>query len=388
MQNPVMDVPGASQLHPPGPATTSAYRIDVLTSHVQICEQLAALGQVADDAVDDNPFYEPWLLSAAMRAFPHPGILLVVIRDADGVAHAYFPLLQDSLAGGVGTARLQLWRHPYCYLCTPVIAQGHMQGVVAALLDWLAGGSAPARYLDLHDVAADSAFAQTLAAELGQRRKLSQDRSTYERALLVITPGLSQNLPSKLKKEARRLERRLAAKGRVEFTRLQPGHDASGWIERFLALEASGWKGRAGTAMAATPQARAFFTHAALAAHQRGRLCMLALELDGVAVAIQCNFLAGTGGYAFKVAYDERHADASPGLQLEIHAMQQLARMHPRMQWIDSCAKPDHAMMNRLWPQRRPIARFIIAAGGPWVRMPIFARQAVRFIRRGWDGLR
>ena len=176
----------------------------------------------------------------------------------------------------------------------------------------------------------------------------------------------------------------------MAFTRLESAEDAAPWIERFLALEASGWKGRGGSALAATPQARGFFIAIAEDAHQQGRLDLRALELDGVAIAMQCNFLAGTGAYAFKVAYDERHADASPGLQLEVHAMRHLPVQDPQLRWMDSCARPDHAMMNRLWLQRRTISRFVIASrvspAIAWIvgrRASRIARRVLRVLREG-----
>jgi CelD/BcsL family acetyltransferase involved in cellulose biosynthesis len=355
----------------------------VLYGHAEACAHRGELEQVADTASDNNIFYEPWMLLAAMDAFAPADAIIVLVRDANGAARGYFPLSRERLAGGFNATRLTSWRHPYCFLCTPLIAEGHAHEVVAALLDWLEDGASPASCLDLRDVAADSIFAFALASALEQRRTLVHDRDGFERALFVPSHhDRRMPLSSRRSKDLRRLERRLAARGRIEFTQLQPGEDAMPWIERFLALEYSGWKGRAGSALAVMPRAREFFVAIASQAHRCARLDMRALELDGIPIAMQCNFVAGSGAYAFKVAYDERHAGASPGLQLELHAMRQLPESNPDMHWMDSCARPDHAMMNRLWPQRRSISRFIIAPSGSPAVAQLLARRASRLAMR------
>src|SRR5262245_38692797 len=60
-------------------------------------------------------------------------------------------------------------------------------------------------------------------------------------------------------------EKRLCERGVVAWRTLEPGQEAGPWIEDFLALEASGWKGRAGSAFAWS-DANARFARAALAA--------------------------------------------------------------------------------------------------------------------------
>lgn len=373
----------------PGSAASVAmapYRVDVLHGHAHARAHRVELEQVACAASDNNIFHEPWMLLAAMQAFDAEVVSVLMVRDATGVARGYLPVSRTTT--GLGAVHLASWRHPYCYLCTPLIADGHVEAVVGALLDWLDDGASSASCLDLHDIAADSAFASALSSVLAQRRRLVHDRTDFERALLVPSSDNDEAPSPKRRRKWRRLERRLAVRGHLAYTRLQPGEDAAPWIERFLALEASGWKGRAGSALAATTRARGFFIAIAEDAHRQGRLDLRALELDGVAIAMQCNFLAGTGAYAFKVAYDERHADASPGLQLEVHAMRHLAVQDPQLRWMDSCARPDHAMMNRLWLQRRTISRFVIASRGSPAIAWIVARRASRIARRIWRVLR
>jgi hypothetical protein len=36
----------------------------------------------------------------------------------------------------------------------------------------------------------------------------------------------------------------------------------------------------------------------------------------------------------------------------------------PDISWCDSCAAPDHPMIDSLWTERRPIGRISVAIGG------------------------
>jgi hypothetical protein len=89
---------------------------------------------------------------------------------------------------------------------------------------------------------------------------------------------------------------------------------------------------------------------------------MLGLRLAGKWIALKCNFLSGEGSFAFKIAYDEDYARFSPGTLLEL---ENIRRFHarPGLRWMDSCAEPDHFMVNRLWVDRRGLADLVTTTG-------------------------
>jgi hypothetical protein len=163
-------------------------------------------------------------------------------------------------------------------------------------------------------------------------------------------------------KEVRRKEKRLRERGRLVWRELEPGEDVAPWLRNFLELEASGWKGRGRSALACREAEREFFVSAATAAHDVGQLMLLGLFLDDRPLALKCNFLAGAGGFAFKIAFDEAYRAFSPGFLLEVEHVRRLHR-HPEIRWMDSCAAAQHAMINRLWPGRRTMATVLFATG-------------------------
>jgi len=159
------------------------------------------------------------------------------------------------------------------------------------------------------------------------------------------------------------VRRRLAEQGTLTFEELSPEGNLAEWLEGFLALEARGWKGEAGTALASAEYRRQFFLESARAAFARGQLMMIRLRLDDRIIAYKCNFLSGPGAFAFKIAYDEEYASYSPGVHLELENVRRFHAM-PGLEWMDSCASPDHFMANHLWSESRAIQTTVVAVRG------------------------
>jgi hypothetical protein len=90
---------------------------------------------------------------------------------------------------------------------------------------------------------------------------------------------------------------------------------------------------------------------------------MLRIDLDDKAIAMLVNFRHGDGAFSFKIAFDETLGRFSPGVLIEIanlHAVQG----SPDIGWMDSCAAPDHPMIDSLWAERRTIVQYRVALHG------------------------
>jgi hypothetical protein len=221
--------------------------------------------------------------------------------------------------------------------------------------------------LVLRGVRADGAVAEALV-ELCCARGLEPVISgRHARALLVPAGDAERYLEAAIspgkRKELRRQERRLAELGALSYTLLDARDDPGAALDELLALEAAGWKGRAGGALGCDPADRRFFEAACRAAHAEGRLILTALRVAGRAVAAKCSFLAVPGAFAFKIAYDERYARYSPGVLLELDHVRRL-HARPDVAWMDSCAAWDHPMINGLWSERRTLETVLLAPGG------------------------
>jgi len=340
------------------------YAVRVVTTRDDLAALAPELDALALESIEPNVFYESWMLQAGLVRLPAAAARIAVVRHQSGALVGLFPFELIRRFQGLPLPALRLWRHDYCFLCTPLVHRAHAEPTVQALLDWVESGGSPARFLDLDLVTSAAPFADLLTRELGRRPAWVQYRRTYQRAMFLADSDSRAGISAKHRKEMRRLERRLAEAGRVAYRVAAPDEPVEPWLEAFLALEASGWKGRAGTALASVSHTRQFFLDIATEAARRRRLQLLALELDGAPIAMKCNLLAGNGAFAFKIAFDDRFARYSPGMLLELFTMRHLATAHPEIRWMDSCADRSHFMINRLWRGRRDMGTIWIAPGG------------------------
>jgi CelD/BcsL family acetyltransferase involved in cellulose biosynthesis len=348
----------------------SDYRVTVSTPSTIDADLLREIDALAADALDPNIFYEAWMLNAALAHIEVPTLTLVTVRDGSGALTGVFPF-ELARFRNLPLKSLKSWRHDYTFLATPLVARDRADATLDALLDWSASRRAPASILEFDGVREDGPFGVALASALARRPAFARHETTSERALLDLRGDTESGASHKHMKELRRQERRLADAGPLDYRAMSRDESAEPWIERFMVIESAGWKGRSGTALGAEAKSSAFFREIALEAHRRGALQMLELTLAGKPVAVKCNFLGGEGAYAFKIGHDETYAKFSPGVLLELFNMRYLPEAAPGAAWMDSCAKAQHFMINRLWTGRRAIANHSIAGRGLLARLLI-----------------
>ena len=98
--------------------------------------------------------------------------------------------------------------------------------------------------------------------------------------------------------------------------------------------------------------------HLLLAAEGRCRID--SLELDGQPIAMGVTIISGRTAALWKIAYDETQAAASPGVQFVLEYTRRQVE-DDAIDVTDSCAIPDHPMIDRIWPERLAIADLFIA---------------------------
>jgi hypothetical protein len=334
---------------------------DELEAHVPAWETLAR------EAVEPNVFQESWMLLPAWRAFGiRAPLRAVLVFGAANQLNGLFLLERVPRFYGLPITRLRTWTHLQSALGTPLIRASAALETLEAFFDWLARDQQGAGILELFEYGTGGAFDRALTACVERRGLRTFVPFTFDRALLRRGPDAARTLAEVMssgnRKELRRQRRRLDETGRVEVRELQAGEDPSGWLDQFLSLERSGWKGREQSALGSDPVSREYFDRIARAAHARGRLMLLGLFLDGRAIAMKCNFLAAPGAFSFKIAFDEALARFSPGVQLELEHVR-IMHARPDLDWMDSCTRGRHFMIERLWPGRRGIATTLIATG-------------------------
>ena len=340
---------------------------------------------LAAEAADPNPFYEHWMLLPALEAYGAEGFRCIAVWDS-GVLGALFPMTLERRYRGLPVPVLRSWRHRNMLLSTPLVrGKGGAPSArcIRALLD---SGVAPV--IEFEHLPAGSALYGALAEEASRAGCPWFASDAYARALLRRDRDPRASFNSNMKNNLRRCEKRIAAFGRLEPVRLPDGGDAAAWADEFLRLEAAGWKGRAGSALACREDDRRFAAEVLVEAHRRGRLLITGLDLDGRAIARHVLFTGGEGAWTFKIAFDEAYARCSPGILAEVDNVRQFMELAEErgLRWIDSLTTAENVTTGRVWKDRVTIQRVAIGAGGAG-KLAVAAMPLLRFakawLRRG-----
>jgi hypothetical protein len=366
--------------------------IHVLEQPEALAQHFAEWADLASAAIEPNPFYEPWLVIPALKLFDAGDLLFVLVfgyqpGDPPGptVLCGFFPLARRRGVSGLPVKMLGLWRHDYCFLCTPLLRSGWERETLSAFFDWLEDDPRSCGLMEFGLVNGEGPFHHLLVDFFNERTKLTFTSYCYTRAFFQPRGDpeayLRAALAAKRRHELRRQERLLSELGGIEYVEVQPGPEMQAWIENFMRLEASGWKAQHGTAFASQPSHRAFFEEIAARAVDCGRLMMLELRCGGRPIASKCNFITPPGSFAFKIGFDAEYYRFSPGVMLELENMRRVVA-RPDLQWMDSCAAANHFMLNRLWTERRSIQTVVMATGRRPGELVVSMLPAARWLKR------
>jgi CelD/BcsL family acetyltransferase involved in cellulose biosynthesis len=302
----------------------------------------SAWRELGDQAAEPNPFYEPEFMMPAFRRLGLRGAGLRVVREGrDWVA--CLPVFAAPVAN---VSVVGVW-HPYVLLGTPLIRADRLEPGARGLLAARRGG-APA-LVAMRSVAGDGPVERALTSAGGQLGAGPAWERRVVRAVARPLEGAARPRRRDLQRKRQRLQEALDAQLTIED---RAGSDAA--VREFLALEAAGWKGRAGTALANRSSDRDFFAEMAAACAGRGRLRLIAMCVGSKTVAMACDLLDGDSQFGFKMAYDEELRRFAPGILL-LDA--QLERFHEDrvLRLYDSCSDPNGKLVNQLFGDRRAI---------------------------------
>ena len=361
---------------------------------VEVFEDAAALRALVPDwealaaeAAEPNPFYEHWMLLPALEAYGKESgqkagadadLRCVAVWDS-GKLGALFPLRLERGYRGLPLRALRSWRHRNMLICTPLVRAKSAARCIAALLQ---SGLAPVIEFDW--VPAGGLFYGALAEAVSACGLPWTVTGAYARALLVRGRDPRERFNSNMKNNLRRYEARLGAHGKLSPVRLAPGGDVGAWTEAFMRLEASGWKGREGTALVCREDDRRFVADVFGEAFRRGRLQITGLDLGGRALARHVMISAGEGAFTFKIAYDETYANCSPGVLGEVDNVRQFMEL-PGLRWLDSNTAPENESYARVWKDRRVLQRVAIGLRGAG-RFAVAGLPLMRLAKQGLRG--
>jgi CelD/BcsL family acetyltransferase involved in cellulose biosynthesis len=179
------------------------------------------------------------------------------------------------------------------------------------------------RRLQLGFVAPDAAWLDVLrSAARGAGYRLAQ--RVLERSPYIDTSGdwgaYTGRRDAKLLREVRRRRRRLGDEGEVAIAVADGGERLDALLDEGFAVEAAGWKGTGGTAIASDPATTRFYRDVAAWAAARGSLRLAFLRLDGRALAFDFAIEENGRHFLLKTGYDPGYRRFAPAVLLR-HAM-------------------------------------------------------------------
>lgn len=341
-----------------------AKTIDDLQPH------LADLQRLADSAVEPNAFYEPWMLVPALRwLYPTRGLQMVLVfRPIESGTQprliGFFPLEVKNVYNHFPVKTLSLWRHKFCYLCTPLLHRQYAREALAALMTWIESKNRQGKILEFGQVRGEGPAHDLIVERLWTNANPTLVDARWVRPCMYRASSaqdyLDRSLSTRHQKDLQKKEKKLCQVGKVKHSSPENVADAGRWIQRFLIMEAKGWRGRRGLAVSSQASCSQFFQEAMKNAWDAGRLRMIGLTLDSSLIAIKINLACTGGAFAFMITYDEAYSAYSPGLLLEV---ENIRRFHQDASstWMDSCADQNSPLFTRVWSDKRTIETLLIS---------------------------
>ncbi len=322
----------------------------------------AAWADLAARAVEPNAFFHPaWARAVAQNREAHAGVRALLAWDGPARSRliGLLPVVSAWRALRLPIPVMVAWQ-AYAPLTTPMLDAEMTDAAARALV--AAAKKAGALALLFPALAEEGPAAAALRAAIKTKTYVLE---RHQRARLDATQDgetALQSLGSKKIKELRRQRNRLADDGEVTFKLAAPGDETAAALDAFLTLEAAGWKGATGTALAQSEGDAAFIRNAVpdLVASGAAQMATLSSGDNVVAAGVLLRHLRR--GYFFKIAYDETLAKTSPGVQITLDITRTLCA-DDNIDDVDSIAISNHPMIDRIWRARLAICDLIVPTG-------------------------
>jgi CelD/BcsL family acetyltransferase involved in cellulose biosynthesis len=349
----------------------AAERDSPLSVTVEV-RQLACLGNIAESwqalaacALEQNVFLEPaFALAAAPVLGSGVQVVLIWSQSAPAELLGLFPVRIESWRYGLPLPVLCSWTHPFFMFGAPLVHRDAAELAVSAWLDHIAEDSALPAFLLMPYIRDDSAFAALLNAVSARRGYLTESYGRHRRALLAPKGDRShyidQAIARRRRKELGRQWRRMQDLGPTAVLHADRPAEVAAALADFFRMEASGWKGRVGTAVTGDPRLCHFMTSVVTGLAARGQATIHRLAVGDKAVAACITLRSGDGAWCWKIAYDEDYARFSPGAQLLVRVTVDLLS-DATIVSADSLAAPDHPLIDHIWRERCTMSDRLIA---------------------------
>jgi len=324
---------------------------------------LEAWERLEGRAFESNVYLSPHFVLPAIRYLDASNPPFILLAECVGRS-------RDSLCGvalfrEVGPTlhfplpHLAAYRSRHSYL-TGILADRDLASrVVDRFLSYLCEPGHGWHGVEFQDLAFDSGVGPLLLARAQMQGMSWFEYARCQRAVLSPAQAgevyLDQHLSAARRKDLRRRERRLAEHGPVQWQAALGTDLSKEHIERFLALEDTGWKGVNGTSLRSHTADTKFFQELMREMARAGRAVITELRVADEVVATTSNLVSGRAAFAFKLGWHSDYRRMAPGILNEIELIKHAPTLFGDCEFIDSGSLPG-SFMEELWEGRRTLA--------------------------------
>jgi CelD/BcsL family acetyltransferase involved in cellulose biosynthesis len=292
----------------------------------ELIEQIADdWRRLCDESGDEEVFYRPEWAEAYLQAFEPKAEVVLISAWAGERLRGILPLVRRRIVmSGFPTVQLTLPANVHSLRASLTVCPGEEGAAVLNALWQALRNLRTWDMLDVANVVEGSSLDRLVALAQADGYRTARKRTSQTLYLPIDTsatastpeksgaqpPWLAGTRP-KFRSHLRRAKRQLEEQGTLQ---VKP-YSAAGpeALEKFYALEASGWKGVEGTAIKCHPATRQFYDAVAQAAARDGYLSLDFLELNGKPIAGHFGFNLRGRYFLAKAGYDEAFRRHGPG---------------------------------------------------------------------------
>lgn len=328
-----------------------------------------ALGKEWEDlsrnAYEENPYFSPAYMLALLDNLECNNDIKALAVYKNALLVGFLPYIVDKWHWLGAASVNRAWVNPYITLTIPLVARHQAREVVEALITAMNEQGANGSFWLFDNFNLEGPVGRLFAEVLSDRNLPSKTFDEFDRATLEQGSSFDQHMidhvSKKRRRDLKRNRRRLGELGRLEMRSFTGGAELESAVDDFLTIEASGWKGQRGTALACKENLAAF-ARRAFGDNQKKPIARAdVLYLDDKPIAVSLAIFTGKTAFTLKCTYDENYRTFSPGLLLE----QDIIEDFLKTRWVerlDSATAPGGHVVQGLWNNSIRVGSLLLCA--------------------------
>jgi hypothetical protein len=322
---------------------------------------------LSNRVMEPNIFFTGKLLAPAMPRVDERSVRFALMRDENGARSRMrflMPFTVEKPGFSVGPSILRAWANPFGPLGTPLVDAEGAAETIDNLLDALSQPELRLpQVLVLPQLRLDGAFVRMIKAIALSRNLPLATAEPHRRMMLESKVDASlylrHTLPSAHLQELKKHWQNLETIGALTYDVARQPQDIRLRTEEFLALEASGSKGRKRSALVSDRYRAAFAREAITNLAEIDAVRIHTLNLDGAAIASAVVFITMGEAYVWKLVSSETHARHL----IDRLLMQRLTEWHlddANILRTDSCGVEEDRDLDGFWSETSEMGALVI----------------------------